>query len=195
MKLERDRKTGKLIPEIWKDIEGYEGSYQISNYGRVKSLERLVDKDDFGVVQFPEKILHPIHSNAKNLKVSYLRVGLYKNKKQKFVSIHRLVGKHFDINLGNKTQINHKKGLKWDNRATQLEWVTPKENTHHAMATGLFGEPPRGEKNGQSKLTENDVHYIRNTRYVISRKDLAVKFGVSIKHIDRIRCKERWAHV
>lgn len=164
------------VVEIWKDISGYENLYQISNKGQVKSLKKTIDKGKWGIV---------------------IAVNLYRDKKPTMISVHVLVAKEFVDNPDpiNKTQVNHEDGNKLNNNDWNLGWTTPLENTTHAIENGLFCEPPRGEKNGQSVLTEDNVRYIRNTRYTVSRKELASKFGVSIKHIDRVRCGERWGHV
>lgn len=96
--------------EIWKDIDGYKGLYQISNLGRVKSLRQ-------------NRIMKP-SSNEKG----YLRVGLTKNKEYKTVKVHRLVAIAFISNPHNKSEINHINNIRNDNRADNLEWVTHEEN-------------------------------------------------------------------
>lgn len=101
--------------EQWKDIEGYEGLYQISSYGRVKSLGN--DKTR------KEKILTP-HPNE----IGYQRVGLRKNGKQKWERIHRLVAKAFIPNPNNYPQINHKDECKTNNAVENLEWCTSQYN-------------------------------------------------------------------
>lgn len=101
--------------EVWKPIEGYEGLYEVSNMGRVKSLK-------CGGV----RILKPGFDNH-----GYLKVGLYKNGSNATKKIHRLVATHYIPNPSNLPQVNHKKGIKTDNRASELEWVTNRENTSH----------------------------------------------------------------
>lgn len=101
--------------EIWKKIINYP-NYQISNIGKVKSL-------------ITNKELKPF-LNEKG----YLKIGLYnKNKKQKNIFIHRLVGQHFISNPLNKEQINHINHIKTDNRVINLEWVTTLENNRHKV--------------------------------------------------------------
>lgn len=174
--------------EIYKDIIGYEGLYQISNFGMVKSLQKKINKKNGATVIFPEVIL------KQSIRSGYKCVCLYKIKSKQSFSVHRLIAIHFIENPLNKPQINHKNGIKTDNIIDNLEWVTAKENSIHSYLNNL-SKGNIGEKNGQSKLTDEKVLLIRNSRYKISRKDLSKITGVSIKHIDRIRSKERWAHI
>ena len=104
--------------EIFKDIEGYEGLYQISNYGNVKSLGNCKYKKD--------KILK--YSKDKD---GYLYVGLCKNGKHKYIKIHRLVAEAFIENPNNYQQVNHKDEDKTNNHVTNLEWCTPKYNSNY----------------------------------------------------------------
>lgn len=105
--------------EIWKDIKGYEGLYQISSYGNVRSLPR-------------QKTKGGLLSKAKNGRNGYYFVNLYANGIGKRYFVHKLVAQAFIPNPKNKPQINHKNGNKLDNYATNLEWVTCKENIEHA---------------------------------------------------------------
>lgn len=106
------------MEEIWKDIEGFEGVYQISSFGRLKSFKSL-----------PEgRIL-----SNKNSKGGYLSVILNPRQEgQKSEKIHRLVAKAFIPNPENKPQVNHKNMDKQDNRVENLEWATLNENMKHA---------------------------------------------------------------
>lgn len=119
------------MEEIWKDIEGYEGLYQVSNMGRIKSLERY--KENHGKLQKVEEKIKTI--NIKNS--GYQFVQLYKNNKYKNLMVHRLVAQAFIPNVDNKPQINHIDGNKLNNNVTNLEWCTNSENNKHAWNTGL----------------------------------------------------------
>ena len=118
--------------EIWIDIKGYEGLYQISNLGNAKSLSRTVNHKKYGEMKISERILKAGSDDG-----GYLLVQLYKNDICKTHKIHRLVALHFIPNPENKPEVNHLKGQK-DNRATSLEWSTTAENREHALKNGLF---------------------------------------------------------
>ena len=112
--------------EIWKDIKGYEGMYQVSNLGRVKSLEKTVAAKNGSKRTIRQRILKP-----KTERNGYLRVPLNSKGKIKFFYVHRLVCKAFHENPKNKPEVNHINENKLDNRAYNLEWVTRKENCNH----------------------------------------------------------------
>ena len=117
--------------EIWKDVPGYEGLYMVSNFGRVKSLSRLV-YNGHCMVKTNDRILIP-----NTLAKGYSQVTLYNGKKRKSFQVHRLVGSAFMPNINNKPQINHINGNKQDNRLENLEWCNNSENQLHAWRTGL----------------------------------------------------------
>jgi hypothetical protein len=177
--------------EIFKDIKGYEGSYQISNLGRVKSLSKKVKcKKGFRITK--EKIL-----KLKNTKKGYLSIQL-KNKGNFFL-IHRLVANAFINNIFNKPQVNHINGIKSDNRLDNLEWATQSENQVHAYKNKLqipsLHKRAFGESQGLSKLKEKDVIFILENY----KKGMGVKFSntfnVSQTTILNIVNKKIWTHV
>ena len=128
------------MEEIWKDIEGYEGLYQVSNLGKVKSL----NYNKTG----KEKELR-----FNNNGTGYIQVGLTKNKEHKKFLVHRLVAKTFIPNIDNKTFINHIDGNKKNNDVNNLEWCTKSENQLHAYRTGLI------DKRKQSERMKGENHF------------------------------------
>ena len=112
--------------EIWKNIKGYEGLYQVSSEGRVKSLERtFIDK--IGRERYvKERVLKPGVT-----KDGYLIVALHAGDKQKTLTVHRLVCQAFHKNPENKPCVNHIDENKTNNAASNLEWCTYEENNNH----------------------------------------------------------------
>lgn len=130
-----------ISEEIWKDIIGYEGLYQISNLSSVRSINRVVvghNKKKYN------KLGRTISFHIN--KFGYVQYNLYKNKNRRHEFAHRLVAIHFIKNPKNKPCVNHKNGIKADNRLENLEWTTYSENNLHsyrilsrAKPVGLIG--------------------------------------------------------
>lgn len=127
--------------EIWKDIAGYEGLYQASNYGRIRSLPRYVNGRGVGMHRTGGRTL-------KGIKLGdYLGVQLSKENEVKKTYIHRLIASTFIPNPKHLPEINHIDGNKHNNAVPNLEWVTHSQNGIHAYAIGLKvkagGTPPK----------------------------------------------------
>ena len=115
------------MKEIWKDIEGYEGLYQVSSHGRVKSMERHLIAKGGRCYNRRESIL-----TARKFQKGYLGVGLYNGSGiRRMFQIHRLVAQAFIPNPQNFPQVNHKNENKKDNRAENLEWCTGSYNMNY----------------------------------------------------------------
>lgn len=139
-----------LFKEEFKSIKGYEGTYEISNYGRVKSLK-------FN----REKILKPVLING------YPTVMLCKNGIAIRFDIHRLVAEMFLNKSEEKNEVNHIDGNPQNNKVTNLEWCTHLENVRHAFKTGLIKRKP---------LTASQKEYISEcTKKAMKRKDVQEK--------------------
>ena len=141
------RKPEDDLPgEIWKDIAEYEGLYQVSNLGRVKSFHKPTPQ-----------ILKALANN----KGGYLRVALTKKRISKQKLVHVLVAEAFLPNPDNLPQVDHKFGDKTDNRACALEWVSQSENISRAFRLGL-NRPRKGSEVINAKLIDEEVRYIRS---------------------------------
>ena len=123
--------------EKWVDIKGYEGYYQISNMGRVKSLERFAYFNHYISGERHKRLMKESIKKKVYCK-GYCAVSLCKNGVYKSMRVCRLVAMHFIPNPQNKPEVNHKDGIKDNDCAENLEWVTKKENAQHALKTGLI---------------------------------------------------------
>ena len=149
-----------------KEILGYENLYSISENGNIFSHKN-------------SKFLKPIKQTT-----GYLTVNLYKDKKLKIFTLHRLIAMTFISNPHNKPMVNHKDLNKCNNSIDNLEWVTAKENIQHACDNGIRC----GSKNGNSKLNENQIKEIRE-KYKFRKytyKMLSDEYGVMKHYIGRI---------
>lgn len=160
--------------EIWKDIKGYEGLYQVSNLGRVKSTEREILCSNQYVKfkrTYPEIVL-----SAYSLEHNYKQVTISKNGVNKGFLVHRLVAEAFIPNPGNKPEVNHIDGDPSNNSADNLEWVTRSENMTHALSLGWDpGASRRGKHNSKKQIdaarrarlgvraTENQIQTLRTS--------------------------------
>jgi hypothetical protein len=162
--------------EIWKDVKGYEGLYKVSNKGNILIVRKKRNQ------------------NLLKANNGYLLVDLYKNGIKNRISAHRLVAIHFLINSENKPQVNHINGIKFDNRAENLEWVTASENQLHSVNTGLkkivFGENCK-----YSKITENQALEIKYGYKDFLQKDIAKIYNISRTTVIDIRKGRSWKHI
>jgi len=166
------------MEEIWKDIEGFNGKYQISNTNKVKS-------NHFG----RSIILKPSLNTG-----GYNSVCLRLNNKIKTRSLHRLIMEAFIPNPDNKPCINHIDGNKLNNSIENLEWCTYSENMKHAYDNNLkLPIEGKGEKSSQHKLKEEDVLKIRASS--LSSKELGSLYNVNRTNIIAIRKRKSWTHI
>jgi hypothetical protein len=154
--------------EIWKNIDGYDGDYECSNLGRIRT--NIAFKGHYSRIM-----------SGGNLN-GYLRVSLYKNGVQKGFLIHRLVALTFLPNKNNFSVVNHKNGIKSDNRVENLEWVTMSDNIKHAYENGLaksgHNHANYGKINGDSK-TAKIVLNLQTGIYYDCLKDAANSIGIN----------------
>ena len=143
--------------EIWKDVKDYEGLYQVSNLGKIRKLRFINNKVN------KEKIFN---ITPQIMNTGYKKVVLYKNGCYKNMLLHRLIAEVFIPNKENKLYVNHKNGIKTDNRVENLEWCTSSENNLHAyknnlkkaQATGKFGSKnPKAKRVNMIDINTNKV--------------------------------------
>lgn len=180
------------MQETWKAIPNFNGLYEISSEGRVRSLARTVANrwGNSNGRPIPAKIKAFSRNNQ-----GYLSVHLYANNKMSKFYVHRLVASAFIENPSELPQVNHLDGDKANNSRSNLEWCDGTTNCTHALATELY-ESARGEAIGSAVLTETEVIEIRSLaasgHY---HKDIAEVFGVGRKAITKIVNRQRWKHV
>lgn len=167
------------MEEIWKDIEGFDGVYQISNFGKVKSFKR--NKKDGSIL---------IGGKDSD---GYHQVTLCKNRIQYTKKSHSLVARHFINNPENKPTVNHIDSNRLNNVVTNLEWATIKEQNNHAVKYGV-SKGFVGENNPKCKLTGEQVNCIRETynNITISYAELGRKYNVDYKTISSICKNKTW---
>lgn len=178
--------------EEWKSVIGYEGHFEVSNLGRVRSIKWTKTP------RFPSRIkkrkyIGPRVFKPQPARGGYLQVCLSKDNHRHSYSLHRLVAAAFIPNPEGKPQVNHKNSDRSDNSVTNLEWVTPLENMQHGAAYGNIDN--RGEKNTLSKLTREDVRKIRFLYPMLTQYKLAKLFGVDVSNIGYIVNRVTWIHV
>lgn len=175
----------ELEDEIWKDVPGFEGSYQVSSFGRIKALTRKR-----GLRTLKELIRKPVVMN-KYFSVYAKSPG----KKNKQLRIHRIVALVFVPNPEKKPHINHKDCNKFNNHYSNLEWCTPKENNLHAIENKLIN-PAKGTKHWQNKLDETQVLTIRKClNDGMTQQKLADYFKVHRTCISAIKLGYHWSHL
>lgn len=177
------------MKEIWKDVKEYEGLYQISNLGNVKSLDRYIINKNRDKQYFPGKYL------SQGIGDNYLKVTLSKNNKQRTFRIHILVARAFIPNPENKPEVNHIDGNKKNNKVNNLEWNTRSENELHAYKNGL-AKPSNKQKQAVAKYAKENyskkvVQYSLNGEFIKewnSMHDVWRELGIRPSYICRC-CK------
>ena len=177
-----------IVNEEWRDIAGYEGYYQVSSLGRVRSCDRVVQY--YGQKDRLKK--------GKLLKLRENSYGYYRVTLTKFgaksIPVHRLVASAFCPLRDGCDSVNHKNGVKTDNFPHNLEWCTRSENTRHAHKFGLISNS--GEKHPKAVFTRDQVLEIRRLRSDgVKFRVIAEMYGVSLSAIAMVVYRHSWAHI
>lgn len=170
--------------ELWKPIAGYEGLYEVSDCGCIRSLPRTVS---FGNQKrtTPYMIISPYIRPA-----GYATVKLGKNGKKRNHYVHRLVALAFIGDCPKNHEVCHRDGSKTNNVVSNLYWGTRKDN----IADNLrLGRHPIGEAHGMAKITEDDVLSIRDDSR--ETKEIAKAYGLSVASIRNIKNRKNWKHL
>jgi len=175
--------------EIWKEVAGYEGLYEVSNLGRVRSTKRILIDKIGRARRYRSKILSGGVSDK-----GYWAIMLCKDAAQKMTLIARLVAEAFIPNPDGKAEVNHKDGNKNDNSVSNLEWMTHQENSVHRHAVLRKNI---GEKNYGAKMTNEIVIQMRSMREETgyAYRIIAEKFGLNQNTIYRAITKRHWKHI
>ena len=170
--------TGNGNPEEWRPVVGFEGAYEVSSHGAIRRTGQ-------------SKKLRPEIYNGGYHCMSFRRHGKRFRK-----SVHSVVARAFIGERPAGAEINHKRGIKTDNRASELEYVTGAENMRHAYKNGLCN-PARGERSGISKLKESEVLEIRAIHKTgnCSLMAIANSYGVGYSTIRAILMRRTWNHI
>lgn len=178
--------TGTPIPsrpnEYWKDLPGFEGIYKVSSIGRIFSLDRMIKNRYDGYTLFKGGVKIP------TINKGYLRYCLTDaDGKKQHLPAHRAVSLAFIENSEGKPFVNHINGIKTDNRVSNLEWVTAKENSDHAIKSGLT-TILRGAANNRCTIPFDTVKKIREEK---AKQDslsaTARKYSVSVSTVKIIQ--------
>ena len=178
------------MSEVWKGIPNYEGFYQVSDIGRVRSVDRVVTFKDGRVRKYKGKVLKPSIGNT-----GYELVRLCNNGRCITKSVHRLVLETFKphVNMDN-LDVNHMDGNKLNNHLTNLEWLTRRDNILHAYDMGLIDN--EGERSPHTTLSKVDVlEILQRLDAGELQKDIALDYSVGRACISRINIGLRWRSV
>ena len=182
----------KRKEEKYRDIKGFEGLYQISEYGDIKSLDREISHYKGGVSKIKGRVLKtPLD------KYGYKKAVLFNKGKRTYTTVHRLVALSFITNPNNLPEVNHKDGDKLNNYWKNLEWCTTEDNLKHAHKNNLIDyNKNSGENCYITNLTNKIVKEIREKMANgIKNKDIEKEYSLSRSTVSRIRTNKSFKNI
>jgi hypothetical protein len=169
-----------MIAEEWKAVVGFEGLYEVSNMGRIKSLDKVIVRSNGSPQTWKGRHVAVSYSGNR-----YLQVHMHHLGKQTTKGLHVIVAEAFVQNTNNKPQVNHKNRIREDCTAANLEWVTPSENICHILAQGCTM--------GKTKLNLKAARALREDAAAGLGTDiLSKKYGISKGMVNRIKNNHAW---
>ena len=192
MEIYKNLSLEDMEDEVWKDIEGYEGLYQVSNKGRVKSLERMCETSkDKSKAQRNVKSKIMVQTLSKK---NYPRVGLSKEGKYMVIVVHRLVAKAFVENPMNKKTVDHINTVRTDNRVENLRWLTQEEQfTKNAISKERMDNVRRENQKKVTEFHKKKVRCVTTGEEFNSIKEASMKYNITDTNISRC-CKGKYKH-
>lgn len=172
------------MKEVWKDIKGYEGLYQVSNLGNIKSFDRKVLYNNGKLHYHKGRMI-----KKRKKQNGYLSISVCKNGVEIHKSVHRIVAEAFIKNPNNYPQVLHKNNIRNDNMVSNLKWGTQKHNMEQASKSGRMssGDNHYMRKNPVNMLPSRLTIDLRTGIFYDSIKQAAITRGLSIKEVqDRI---------
>lgn len=187
-----EHKTEKGTVEVWKDIEGFEGRYQVSSLGNIKSLDRNVFNKGSNLNGQRKGVTLKLGMNG----AGYLFVNFWMEGRNKSFRVHRLVAYAFCNGYEKGLHVNHKDGNKLNNNCLNLEWCTPSHNIKHAIITGL-NPRGKGDKSYHRIVSEVDVLKMRaDYSNGVTQKEIASNYPqISAGTVKNILAKRTWKHL
>lgn len=174
--------------ERWVAVQGFEGSYEVSDHGRIRTLDRQ-RRGNGGALRTIKGIVKVLGED----KYGYHQIGLWKNGKCTSRKVHQLVAEHF---IGPwpewASEVRHKDGVKTNNIWTNLAYATTKQNAADRVQ---HGTQIKGVTHPKSKVTENDVIEIRALKGVEKQSVTAARYGLKQAQVSSIQRLESWKHV